>query len=274
MSWVRVDDAFPWHPKVLGLPAHGVALWLRALCWSNQQKTDGVIPREAIAGLALAGCKASTQVALLVAAKLWTERPDGGWLIHGFLDYQASSSERKAVSRAGAARKEASRGVRLAPASPEASTRNVTSPSPPHHLPIPITSPSEILSPPAPSTPADPEPGSDVAHVWSAYLEGRSKRDVGGSPPKLTSARRDLIRRRLRDHPAEYLANAARGVWLLDFNFRGGHTSLDLALRDAKVDRYATVGAAGVRVPDHQQGGRAMVQPSDDRAWKPNFGDT
>lgn len=122
--------------------------------------------------------------------------------------------------------------------------------------------------------PADPEPGPDVARVWSAYLEGRAGRDVGGNPPKLTPARRDLIRRRLRDHPPEQLADACRGVWLLDFNFRGGHTTIELALRDAgKVERYAVVGAKGERVPDHQPGGRAAVQPSDERAWVPNFGD-
>ena len=112
-------------------------------------------------------------------------------------------------------------------------------------------------------TPPECTPEPDIDRVWAAYLEGRSSRSLRGSPPELSPNRRALIRRRVKVHGVERCAAAARGIWLFDFNVEGGHTDIDLALRENKLERYAAAGAAGRRVPS--EGGGPGRPPSTTR---------
>lgn len=99
MSWVKVDDKAWSHPKFADLSGNAVRLWLFALCWCNQQETDGLIPKGA---LRLLG-GGTRDVAELVNAGLWhvTER---GWQVHDFLAYQPSKAQRNAQREATAER--------------------------------------------------------------------------------------------------------------------------------------------------------------------------
>jgi hypothetical protein len=97
-------------------------------------------------------------------------------------------------------------------------------------------------------TPVEPASEPDVERVWQAYLEGRSSRALRGSPPELSPTRRALIRRRVKVHGVDRIVAAARGIWLFDFNVEGGHTDIDLALRENKLDRFAGAATAGKRV--------------------------
>lgn len=131
MTWVRVDDKFPNHPKVGSLAGNRLAamgLHLEALCFCSTYLTDGVVPGHEVRRYP------RRLVEALVTAKLWHRLGDGAIQIHDYLDYNPSrvlveakrtearvrmnnartSSEHP--SRAGATRADASRPV---PSRPE-----------------------------------------------------------------------------------------------------------------------------------------------------------
>jgi hypothetical protein len=97
--WLRVDDKFPDHPKVRGLDATALAVWLCAACWSAEYEQDGKVTLEAARQLAarfdpqeslLAG--EPPVVSRLVTVGLW-ERTDIGYVMHDFLEYNPSKSD-------------------------------------------------------------------------------------------------------------------------------------------------------------------------------------
>jgi hypothetical protein len=94
MPWVRIDDNFPQHPKVVQVGPIGMALQVAGICYCNRYLTDGFIPNEALNSL-LAGC--STEELTLATGKLifvglW-ELADGGINIHDYLEYQSSKEQ-------------------------------------------------------------------------------------------------------------------------------------------------------------------------------------
>ena len=113
MSWVKLDDGFSDHRKMLevaercGKSFKGAAacwLWACGLAYANRQAArDGFVPEIKVASLY--PVKGSSELAgLLVDVGLW-ERVEGGYMIHDYHDYQpAKSLELKARrSVAGAA---------------------------------------------------------------------------------------------------------------------------------------------------------------------------
>jgi hypothetical protein len=109
MPWGRIDDGF-WHNhKVLELddPLRKgcIALYWLALCWCNDELTDGRVPPGAVR--TLGGDKAEADE--LVRVGLW-EREGKGYRVHDFLVYNQSRErvlsireERSRAGRAGAA---------------------------------------------------------------------------------------------------------------------------------------------------------------------------
>ena len=91
MTWVRLDNGFPEHPKVLPLSDAAFRAEVIAICYASRYLTDGWVPspaRRAVAGE-------------LVKAQLWL--PDGdGYQLHDYLDWQqrrAQAQERSAQAR-------------------------------------------------------------------------------------------------------------------------------------------------------------------------------
>ena len=99
MAWVRIDDAFPGHPKVASICVakrpFAVQLHINALCWSNAYLTDGRIPIEHVHVLGsdipiASPTTAPLEIAeVLVAAGMW-ERDGNSFRIHDFHDFQPS----------------------------------------------------------------------------------------------------------------------------------------------------------------------------------------
>lgn len=107
MSWVKLDDQFPNHPKVL--KAGGAAAWLyvAGLCYSQAHLTDGIIPAVAVPRLidydSLASLNPLSRqyVATLrrVVQELCTSLVDhglwelvpGGYRIHDYHDYNSTA---------------------------------------------------------------------------------------------------------------------------------------------------------------------------------------
>jgi hypothetical protein len=103
MSWLRLDDKFPRHPKVLKLTDAQFRLHLAAMAYCAEHETDGRITREAVETLTPHRGKAKL-VARLVELVLWDG--DGeDYQIHDYLDWNPSheqiQSKRSARAEAG-----------------------------------------------------------------------------------------------------------------------------------------------------------------------------
>ncbi len=98
MTWVRLDEKFADHPKVVRAGPLGMAMHVTALCYCNRHLTDGFVPKQiASVLLDLTGLgEWSLVVEDLVEAGLW-EPVDRGWLIHDYLDYQPSRAYAESV---------------------------------------------------------------------------------------------------------------------------------------------------------------------------------
>lgn len=94
MSWVRYDDGFHDHPKVidaLDRDPGSVSLHLLANTWSSKTKRPGFVPHSA--PNRLVGTKGKRWAAILVEAGLWHE-VEGGWEFHDWQDYAAPAKYR------------------------------------------------------------------------------------------------------------------------------------------------------------------------------------
>lgn len=94
MAWVRLDERFPEHPKVLAVGGDAAWLHVCAIAYSNRNETDGFVPNNAIR--ALTDRRQPTKLAAaLISAGLW-EQADHGYVIHDYLEYQPSRIQREA----------------------------------------------------------------------------------------------------------------------------------------------------------------------------------
>ena len=109
MSWVKLDDQFSHHPKIM--QAGPLAGWLHvcALCYCASYLTDGFVPNAVTnvladysnIGVTTAGndfvqfghdIEASELVDMLVFVGLW-EPVNNGYQIHDYLEYNPSKAD-------------------------------------------------------------------------------------------------------------------------------------------------------------------------------------
>lgn len=102
MPWIRFEDNFPEHPKVLALSDAAFRLHVRAIAYCSRHLTDGTLSTAAARSLG-----ARTRLTgELVEVRLWTPSDDG-YLIHDYLDYQPSKEDIKKRRAADRSRKKA-----------------------------------------------------------------------------------------------------------------------------------------------------------------------
>lgn len=98
MPWVKLDDAFFRHPRIVAAGRDARDLFLAGLCYASSQLTDGFVPAAAVR-LLLAEAEieapAADVVARLMQAGLWTET-ETGYQIRDYLDYNPSAEQVKA----------------------------------------------------------------------------------------------------------------------------------------------------------------------------------
>jgi len=82
MGWVRLDDNFADHPKVIALSDTAFRLYIEGLCYSNRQLTDGFIPNAVYTKLSK-----NDDAQFLIEAGLW-EDTEGGFNIRSYTEYQ------------------------------------------------------------------------------------------------------------------------------------------------------------------------------------------
>lgn len=98
MTWVKLDDGFTDHPKVVGLSDRAFRTHVRALCYCGRFSPGvGRIPQSALRQLGAA----PSVVRELLGAILWEEDGEDGELyIHDFGEYHPKT-DRKAKAEAG-----------------------------------------------------------------------------------------------------------------------------------------------------------------------------
>lgn len=183
MPWVRIDDDFYNHPKVIKAGPLGIAMQVSALCYCNHYLTDGFVPLSIIPGLLnLAGIgmrmwanetfgggedAAWTMVVEdLINAGLW-ESCEDGYRIHDYLEYQPSKDQVIADRAANAQRQEAWK----------ARKSNAVSNAVSNIAPVPNPVPLKDIG--ANDAPANPETikGNGKPKRQSAEPKGPRKRD-------------------------------------------------------------------------------------------------
>lgn len=91
MGWVKLDDNFPMHPKVVGLSLEARWAYVESLCYAARFQTDGMVPD-------VVAANGSVRAELLDAG-LW-ESGTAAVRIHDFLDWNLSRRASNALSKA------------------------------------------------------------------------------------------------------------------------------------------------------------------------------
>jgi 5-methylcytosine-specific restriction endonuclease McrA len=90
MPWVKLDDSFFCHPKVITAGAEASGLYVWALTYSAHNLTDGHVPAAWVKQAV--GSRTKKLAATLVEQGLWTQNGTG-WMIHDYHDYQPSKAD-------------------------------------------------------------------------------------------------------------------------------------------------------------------------------------
>lgn len=110
MTWLKVDDSFHSHPKVLATDPAALGLWVIAGSWCGANLTDGFVPDYVLPRL-LPGSETLAQK--LVTTGLW-RRAKGGYRFHDWSEYNPSAESVKAEREAAKERMRALREKRKA----------------------------------------------------------------------------------------------------------------------------------------------------------------
>lgn len=108
--WIKLDDGFATHPKILEAGILAQAIQVRAICYAHQNQTDGLIPFNAVPllliGLERIGIETATSElaafgvdaeevdwpAHMLKHGLW-EQTDRGYLVHNYLKWNPSKKQ-------------------------------------------------------------------------------------------------------------------------------------------------------------------------------------
>lgn len=96
-AWVKIDDQFSDHPKVIEAGPLAECLFVRGLTYAARYLTDGFVPASHLRRMG--DMDAIEEAGQLVAVGLWHEA-GGGYQIHDYLDYNPSAEKVKAEREA------------------------------------------------------------------------------------------------------------------------------------------------------------------------------
>lgn len=179
MAWVRIDDQFTDHPKVVEVGPLAECLFVRGLTYAARYLTDGFVPASHLRRMG--DMDAIEEAGRLVRVGLWHDA-DGGYRIHDYLDYQPSAEKVKAEREAARQRMGKARSGKAEannqPRSPEVHANfNGTSDNPtPTPIPVVPDGTREGDKSPSPSTAKDHE--RRFESFWAAYPRRVGKADA------------------------------------------------------------------------------------------------
>lgn len=179
MTWFRVDDGFPEHPKLEELEREprlymaAITVWTIMGADCARRLTDGFVSSARLEKvLHRLGKSAADGAKALVACGLWTA-VDGGWMYHDWADYQPTKADVDASRKAKTERQRRWRGTRVdastdksTPASVDDAPARVSRPSP--------SRPNQEEDSPKGESPSDSAAGlaSRIRELESRYAEG------------------------------------------------------------------------------------------------------
>jgi hypothetical protein len=278
MPWVRIDEEFVQHPKVVQVGPFGVALQVAALCYANRHLTDGFIPAGAVR-LLLDFNRLGENVGDRVEQDFWQEvgafniaerlveagmwrKVSGGFQIHDYEHYQPTRAqvlaerERNAVAGKRSAQARATR--RQHPVEPpvehvvDASLNG--NPTQGQPVPVPVTVTQEQVN----TIVEQARPADPTDAVFDAW-----KDSTGKARAQLDDKRRRKIKAALRAYPITDVLDAVRG-WAHSPHHRGEneqgtvYNELTLLLRDAEhIERFRDFWRAG---PPNGPPGKATLR--------------
>lgn len=167
MSWLKVDDNFMSHPKVLALgrgASDAITLWLTGAVYASAHLTDGFVPYGVLRLAPLSAAAASRAAEALVRVGLWEESA-GGWAIHDYLDYNPPKAKVEAARAVRQARAQAGAEARWHPDSlRDAASIATGMSSSTTAVDAPLPSPPVPASP-VPSRPISEDESSSAHHI-------------------------------------------------------------------------------------------------------------
>jgi hypothetical protein len=94
MPWVKLDDHFADHPKILEAGPVAGFVFIAGLCYANRHLTNGFIPTTAVTSLVKRNGVNVAQISQrLCSVGLWaetTKKETRGYQIHDYLEFQPS----------------------------------------------------------------------------------------------------------------------------------------------------------------------------------------
>lgn len=168
MPWVRIDEAFADHPKIIEAGESAVCLFICGLAYCGHMLSDGVIPKRKARVLYPMNDAAAAADAL-VRVGLWHEDGDN-YVVHDYLDYQPSRAEVEEARSKTKARVEKWRGEKAGSAAQKARNGRVTPLQESYSgvcndvgnaAPIPIPTPIPSPEPTPTPTPNDASPSGE-----------------------------------------------------------------------------------------------------------------
>lgn len=103
--WVKLDDQFVDHPKIVAVGPLAGWLFVAGLCYANRWLTDGFIPGNQVSRLVHTNGSTTKLVSKLCVQGLWKPAECNGvtgYRVHDFLKYQPSKKhvlrERKKIA--------------------------------------------------------------------------------------------------------------------------------------------------------------------------------
>jgi hypothetical protein len=203
MPWVRIDEEFAKHPKVVEAGPLGLAMQVAALCYCNQYLTDGFVPRSVVPSLLnldglgmrmwmgeIAGGGEDANWKLVVEdviyAGLWTEE-DSGYRIHDYDKYQPSKAEveaQRARNKVAGSKGGQARAERLAKQSASHTPSDVASEPLADRLakaqakskPVPVPVTDTTTPPPPPEAEGDLDPWMPAARKLVAEKKANGEK--------------------------------------------------------------------------------------------------
>lgn len=189
MTWVRLDDGFAEHDKVLDLSHPSFRLHVVALCYCARNGTDGQLSRKQVpivtAVVGLSGKRAQRNLDELVAAGMWEAHDDGSYELVNFLEYNPSAAEVEERRAERAARMKAARDLSHSP------PRDIGGDNSGDTRPYPV-----------PSRPVLNKSFDDFAN--EVGLTAKQRAEVASFPPELLMDAMNVTVQRGADKPAAY----------------------------------------------------------------------
>lgn len=209
MAWVKLDDNYRNHPKLVKAGPEAVALDVAAMCYSAAYLTDGFVPESAVPSL-FPLRNTQRAVDALVTSRRWHRDADNhGYWIHDYLDYNPAAE--KVLAEREKEREKKKRQRR----NPDGTFGDVPPPVPTGHNGGHPPGLPEGIPPHVPSVPSSSRPPVDSSVSSSSSVEPDGVPDEEEDAWASIVANRKLARRKATDvvnSPRRWLAEVVEDV--------------------------------------------------------------